>query len=151
MVPRGEGAVAEDFDTDLVARMEALPALVNGDAWLVHRGRFLSTDFMIELGAIELGASEFGAQTFHVSIAQGRIARLDRGPLLMRPWRFAIRGGAEGWRQFWRKVPPPQFHDIFALTKHEGFRIEGDLHPFMANLLYFKDVLAAPRRLAKDQ
>lgn len=25
-------------------------------------------------------------------------------------------------------------------------RIEGDLHPFMANLLYFKEVIAAPRR-----
>jgi hypothetical protein len=24
--------------------------------------------------------------------------------------------------------------------------VEGDLHPFMANLLYFKDVLAAPRK-----
>jgi len=27
-------------------------------------------------------------------------------------------------------------------------RIEGDLHPFMANLLYFKEVIAAPRREA---
>ena len=25
-------------------------------------------------------------------------------------------------------------------------RMEGDLHPLMANLLYFKDVLAAPRK-----
>jgi len=28
-------------------------------------------------------------------------------------------------------------------------QIEGDLHPFMANLLYFKDVIASPRREAK--
>jgi hypothetical protein len=26
--------------------------------------------------------------------------------------------------------------------------VEGDIHPFMANLLYFKDVLAAPRKEA---
>lgn len=129
--------MAEISDVDLNACVEALPDLVNGDAWLVHRGRFLSVDFLIELGG----------RPFHVAIERGRIVRLDRGPLLMRPWRFAIRGDDEGWRQFWRKVPPPHFHDIFALTKHRGFRIEGDLHPFMANLLYFKDVLAAPRRL----
>jgi hypothetical protein len=130
--------VAELSDADLIARVEALPELVNNDAWLVLRGRFLSVDFMIELGA----------RPFHLSIAQGRIVRLDRGPLLMRPWRFAIRGGDDGWRQFWLSVPPPQFHDIFALTKHAGFRIEGDLHPFMANLFYFKDLLASPRRLS---
>jgi hypothetical protein len=28
-------------------------------------------------------------------------------------------------------------------------RVEGDLHPFMTNLLYFKDVIAAPRQEAK--
>ena len=27
-------------------------------------------------------------------------------------------------------------------------KVEGDLHPFMANLLYFKDVIAAPRKEA---
>jgi hypothetical protein len=27
--------------------------------------------------------------------------------------------------------------------------IDGDIHPFMANLFYFKDVLAAPRTEAK--
>jgi hypothetical protein len=132
-----EDAVADDMDADLIARMEALPELVNADAWLVHRGRFLDTDLMIELGD----------RPFYMSIAQGRITRLERGPLLMRTWRFAIRGGADGWRQFWKKIPPPPFHDLFALTKHAGFRIEGDLHPLMANLLYFKDVLSAPRRL----
>jgi len=54
--------------------------------------RFLSTDFMIELGA----------RPFHVSIEQGRDRRRsDRGPLLnCGPWRFAFRGHAtEGWRQ----------------------------------------------------
>ena len=132
--------VAENSDADLIARVEALPELVNGDDRLVHRGRFLSAEFMIELGG----------RPFHVSIERGRIVRLDRAALPLRPWRFAIRGDDEGWRRFWRAIPEPPFHDIFALTRHAGFRIEGDLHPFMANLLYFKDVLAAPRRLAAE-
>ena len=127
-------------DRDLGANIMALPELVNADSWLVHRGRFVTADFMIQLDD----------RPFHVSIEHGRIAQVDRGAAPMRPWRFAVRGGADGWRQFWRKIPPPQFHDILAMTKHAGFRIEGDLHPFMANLLYFKDVLAAPRRLHED-
>ena len=32
-----------------------------------------------------------------------------------------------------------------ALVKRRALRVEGDLHPFMANLLYFKDVMAALR------
>ena len=46
------------------------------------------------------------------------------------------------------KVPAPGHNDIFALFKRGKLKIEGDLHPFMANLLYIKDVLAAPRKEA---
>jgi hypothetical protein len=116
-----------------------LPELVNGNAALVRRGRYLDLEILIEIGAVP----------YYGSIAGGRIARLDRGPLLMRAWALAFRGADDAWRQFWQPVPPPHFHDIFALAKRGEFRIEGDLHPLMANLLYFKDVLAAPRRLVE--
>lgn len=122
--------------SDITEAIETLPQLVNGDAWLVHRGRYVCVDFMIGLSDV----------AFLVTIEHGHIVALDRGDLLMRPWRFAIRGGEEGWRRFWHPVPPPGYHDILALTKLAGFRIEGELHPFMANLLYFKAVLEAPRR-----
>jgi len=126
-------------DADHIAGIEQLPRLVNEDSWLVHRGRFLRTDLLLEVDAL----------SYHLSIDAGRITTLVRGPLLMRPWRFAVRGHAQGWQKFWQPVPPPGYHDLFALTKGAGFRIEGDLHPLVANLLYFKDVLAAPRRLAQ--
>ena len=51
---------------------------------------------------------------------------------------------------FWSPQPPPGFNDIFALFKRKLQRIEGDLHPFMANLLYIKDVLAAAGAAQKD-
>ena len=47
-------------------------------------------------------------------------------------------------------MPPPHFHDLFALAKRGEFRIEGDFYPLMSNLLYLKAVLAAPRRLARE-
>jgi len=121
---------------DMIAK---LPELVNRDAVLVRRGRYLDLDVLIEIGDVP----------YYASIASGRIARLDRGPLLMRAWALAFRGPDDAWRQFWQPFPPPHFHDIFALAKVGQFRIEGDVHPLMANLLYFKDLLAAPRRLAE--
>jgi hypothetical protein len=120
--------------------IERLPELVNRDTALLRRGRYLDLDILIEIGAVP----------YYVSIERGRIARLDRGPLLMRSWALAFRGAEEAWRQFWQPFPPPHFHDIFALAKRGQLRIEGDVHPLMANLLYFKAMLAAPRRLAEE-
>jgi hypothetical protein len=119
--------------------IEKLPDLVNADTALVRRGSLLTVDILIEIGPTP----------HYVSIESGRIARLERGPVIMRSWSFAIRGSEEAWRQFWLPFPPPHFHDLFALAKRGEFRIEGDLYPLMTHLFYFKGVLAAPRRLAE--
>lgn len=37
------------------------------------------------------------------------------------------------------------WHDVFALMRYGRMHIEGDLLPFMANLQFVKDLLAAPR------
>jgi len=134
----GASETADASSEDLLKRFERVPALVNEDAWLVHRGRFLSVDFLVEIGPVP----------YYLGIDHGRVTACDRGPLLMRNWRFAVRGTAEAWRRHWEPMPPPHHHDIFALAKRGLVTIEGDLHPLMANLFYFKDVLAAPRRLA---
>lgn len=107
---------------------------VNGNAQLVHRGRFLDVDFQL----ID------GERPYLVSVRNGRIA-VESGPALMRPWRFSIRATGAAWREFWQAVPRPGFHDIFAMCKAGHARIEGDLQPLMANLRYIKAVLAAPR------
>ena len=120
--------------------IERIVDLVNADAALVRRGRFLTTDFLVEVGD----------EPFHVSVEAGRIASVTHGPAPARPWRFAIRASAEAWREFWQPVPRPGYHDLFALTRFGHARIEGDLLPLMANLRYIKDVLAAPRRLARS-
>jgi hypothetical protein len=133
MTERGSGASV----ADLAQRFERLPELVNGDAWLVRRGRFLSVECLVELGEL----------SYYVMIEQGRIATMERGPKLMRPWRFAPRAGAAAWHRFWEPMPAPGDHDLLALAKRGELTIEGDLYPFMANLFYFKDVFAAPRRL----
>jgi hypothetical protein len=114
---------------------EALPALVNDDAPLVRRGRDCNTAFLVEAGD----------SSWLVTVRGGRIEAVERGPFRMRPWSFAVRASAEAWRSFWQPVPAPGFHDIFAMAKAGHARIEGDLTPFMQNLRFIKDVLAAPR------
>ena len=50
-------------------------------------------------------------------------------------------GGSTG-----NPTPRPGWHDLLALTKRGEATLEGDLHPFMTHLQYFKDVLALPRQ-----
>jgi hypothetical protein len=121
---------------DLLARAERLPELLAADTHLQRRGRFTNVPFLLG----------FGDTDYHADIRNGTFSAFVRGPQMMRSWRFALRGDAEAWAQFWQPVPPPDFHDIFALTKFGRFRLEGDLQPFLCNLLFFKDLLALPRK-----
>jgi hypothetical protein len=115
-----------------------LAELANANAWLVNRGRFLQVTFMIEIGSA----------AYLVRIHRGRVESIEAGPLVMPRWTFALRASEEAWSTFWKPVPPPGCHDLIAMLKTKALRIEGDQHPFMANLLYFKDLLALPRARA---
>ena len=121
--------------------IERIPDLVNADRDLVRRGRYVSTTFLMEIGE----------QGYLVKIIEGRIVSVTPGPFVTPNYSFALRAPREEWLGFWTKVPPPGHHDIFALFKRGKLVIEGDLHPLMANLLYFKDVLASPRKLIGEQ
>src|SRR4029078_11910319 len=118
--------------------IERMADLVNADANLVRRGRFLSTTFLIEVGD----------QGYLVKIIEGRVVSITRGPFVTPNYSFALRAPRDEWEMFWKKIPEPGHNDIFALFKRGKLIIEGDLHPFLANLLYIKDVLAAPRKEA---
>jgi hypothetical protein len=119
--------------------LDRLPDLVNADAGLVRRGRFVSTTFLIAIDDTD----------YLVRIAEGRIAGVTPGPFITPDYSFALRASREAWAKFWQPLPPLGFTDMFALVKNKLMRVEGDLHPLMANLLYFKDVLASLRKEAK--
>jgi hypothetical protein len=119
--------------------IERLPELVNGDERLVWRGRFLTVDFLVEVGDVP----------YYVSIQSGRITSVERGPFYTRSWLFAVRASGEAWEKLWEPVPRPGYTDILGMMKRGEATIEGDLHPFMANLRYIKEILATPRRLRR--
>jgi hypothetical protein len=122
----------------IAAVLDQLAELVNADAGLVRRGRYLSTTFLVETGTT----------AWLVSVHEGRVTRVERGPFLLRAWSFAVRASEDAWRRFWEPVPAAGWHDLFAMTKGGHATVEGDLRPLMANLRYVKDVLAKPRRRA---
>jgi hypothetical protein len=115
-----------------------LPVLLERSPLLIERGRFLDVDCL-------LGSSEQG---FHVSIRAGRITDLTPAPVLMRSWQFGYRATPQAWTAFWQPMPKAGWHDLLSLTKRGEATLEGDIRPFMANLQYFKDVLALPRAAA---
>jgi hypothetical protein len=130
---------AGDADAEALARrFAALPELLAEDDDLRRRGAEFCTTCLIGIAAIP----------FLLTVAPGMTVHLARGPHLMRSFRFSVRGTAAAWTRFWQAVPPPGWHDLFALTKRGEMTIEGDLHPFMAHLQVMKDLLALPRRRA---
>ena len=136
MTAANGNALAIDADTERVANLfAALPLLVSGNADLIRRGRFLTCDLELGIGNLPLS----------VSIVDGAVRSVTRGPFLLKPWVFAIRMPADAWLKFLAPVPEPGWHDVMALSKRGMARIEGNLQPFMANLQYVKDLLAAPR------
>ena len=109
---------------------------VNADANLVRRGKHVNTTFLIAID-----------NTDHlVRIAEGKIVSITPGPFITPNYSFALRASRDSWEKLWSPTPLPGYTDIFALVKKKLLRIEGDLHPFMSNLLYFKGVLAAATR-----
>lgn len=133
-------APADPLVEQVVSRYLTLPKLVDRDADLVRRGRFLTCDIEIGIGPVPL----------MVSIDRGRVVGVTRGPFLLRPWTFAIRAEATTWARLLAPVPEPGWHDLMALSKVGRARIEGNLQPFMANLQYVKDLLTAPRAPAAE-
>jgi hypothetical protein len=119
--------------------IERLAVLANEDAWLVHRGRYLDTTFLLGIGDAD----------YLVRIHRGRVEAVDKGPFLQVRWTFALRASQAAWDTFWRPLPPPGGHDLIAMIKTEALRLDGDQYPFMANLRYFKDLLALPRAAAR--
>jgi len=119
----------------VIMAFAGIPALLDRAPALILRGRALDCECL--LGPLD--------HPFHVSIRGGRIVDLAPAPVLMRSWRFSYRASPIAWAEYWKPAPRPGWHDLLALTKRDEAVLEGDLHPFMMHLQYFKDMLALPR------
>jgi hypothetical protein len=115
---------------------ERVSALRKADDRLAAQGRLVRAAVLIEAGD----------QAALVTITDGAVTAVaDANALVMPAWTFALRAPETEWAQFWEPDPRPGHHDLFALLRRKQLRIEGDIHPFMSNLFYFKALLALPR------
>ena len=116
--------------------LDALKNRVNADAALVHRGRWVTLNFILGVGETD----------YLISISQGQITSILPRLLQTHSGVFSIRASQESWDRHWQAVPPRDYHDIFAMLAKAIVTIDGKLEPLMQNLQYFKDVIASLRR-----
>jgi hypothetical protein len=132
---RDRMASSDVVDPGIIDRFESIPRLLEADRALLHTGRWLNVDCL--LGPI--------GRPFLIAIRQGRIVEMSAAPKPMPSWRFSYTASSRAWTEYWRPEPEPGWHDLLALTKRGEASLEGDLHPFVTHLQYFKDLLALPR------
>lgn len=123
--------------TSLIQRFASIAPHVNSNTCLVHRGRMLTADLVIAIGATR----------FLLRIHRGEVAELTQRFALFHPCALFVQGTAEAWECLWKKVPPPGWHDLFALHKRGEMVIEGDTRLLFSHLQYLKDVLEMPRHV----
>ena len=120
--------------------IERLADLVNQNQALVKRGRFVNFSFLVGIGD----------KDYIITIERGRVAGVRLRQIEIDSGCFAIRAPAEIWEEFWQPIPKRDHHDLFSMMAAGLAKIDGDLLPFIQNLLYFKELLAVPRAIASE-
>ena len=115
--------------------IERLPEFVNGNPVIMRRGRYVNLAILVGVGE----------KDYIVRIHTGYVTDVYIRKMSIESGRFSIRAPADIWKEFWRPIPKRAHHDLFSMLAAGLAEIEGDLLPFMQNLQYFKDLLAAPR------
>ena len=97
--------------------------------------QYLNTSFMIS--TIE--------NEYLVNIEKGVVKNVEEGPIVMPSYVFKLTAPKNEWIKFLQHIPEPGSHDIIAMLRRKVLKFEGDLHPLMSHLLYFKLLLASLR------
>lgn len=97
--------------------------------------QYLNTCFMIS--TIE--------NEYLVNIEKGIVKNVEEGPFVMPSYVFKLTAPKDEWLKFLQPIPQPGSHDIIAMLRRKVLKFEGDLHPLMSHLLYFKLLLASLR------
>jgi len=108
--------------------LDALAQRAKGDALLARFGRDLDLALIVGDGDLD----------WLVEIVRGTVVRVTRGPLIMPRSDLRLRAASETWARFLEPVPPPGYHDLFAMRRYRRIQIEGDIRLMSAYLFYIK-------------
>ena len=102
---------------------------------LASMAQYLNTCFIIS--TIE--------HEYLVNIEKGIVKKVEEGPFVMPSYVFKLTASKNEWLKFLQHTPQPGSHDIIAMLRRKVLKFDGDLHPLMSHLLYFKLLLASLR------
>ena len=119
--------------------MDGLQALVNEDASLQQWGRCVSLEFLLGVGNTD----------YLIRIEEGNVTDVRLRSLPIESGVFTIRAAADVWAEHWRPVPKRDYHDLFSMLSAGLAQLDGDITPLMQNLIYFKELIAAPRAIVE--
>ena len=115
--------------------LELIKNKVNLDESLVYRGRWVNLTFILGLGE----------EDYLIKVVEGKVQSVILRALATDTGIFSIRAKKSTWEEYWASSPKRDYHDICSMLPKKLVKIDGDLLPFMQNLQYFKDVIAALR------
>ena len=115
--------------------LDSLEQRAAGDALLARFGRDLSLALIVGDGDLD----------WLVEIERGAVVRVTKGPLVMPRSDLRLRAAGETWARFLEPVPPPGYHDLFAMRRYRRIQIEGDIRLMSAYLFYIKRLFALLR------
>ncbi len=107
---------------------------------LSEMARYLNTNFIISTIDTE----------YLVNIEKGSVTNVQEGPFVMPSYNFKLTASKDEWLKFLQPIPQPGSHDIIAMLRRKVLKFDGDLHPLMSHLLYFKLLLASLRPQEKE-
>ena len=107
---------------------------------LSEMARYLNTNFIISTIDTE----------YLVNIEKGNVTNVQEGPFVMPSYNFKLTAPKDEWLKFLQPIPQPGSHDIIAMLRRKVLKFDGDLHPLMSHLLYFKLLLASLRPQEKE-
>ena len=122
--------------TELTTRLCALPGHAAPGSALAAKGSNLSTDAMLVCGQERL----------LLKIEHGVVQSVDTGPHVMPSVDFTLAASEGDWQLFLSPVPPPGSHDLIALLRRGALQLQGNLHPLMSHLMYFKLLFESLRK-----
>jgi len=113
----------------------SLLARAEGDALLARFGIDLDCALLVGEGGTD----------WLIEVRAGRVTRVVQGPHVMPRTDLSLRADAATWEKFCAPVPPPGYHDLFALRRYHRIAIEGDIRLMSAYLFYIKRLFALLR------
>ncbi|WP_108259426.1 hypothetical protein [Mangrovicoccus ximenensis] len=124
----------------MLERFEEMAAGIEARPHLLRLGALFSETVLVEVGGDE----------YYLAFDRGHLVSVTGGPSKKTPWRFALVTDREALETFWQPLPPPGFHDIFAMAKIGRMKMLGDMLALVKSLRFVKEVLAIPRAAREE-